>query len=61
MDVTGHVHVPYALTPDKGWAIELSGCDGKENSATSKNLSAVLDLSNCYADRHTQAPRLNEI
>lgn len=59
--MTGHFHAPFALTPGKGWAIELSGHDGKENSATSKNLSPVLDLSSCYADRNTQAPRLSEI
>jgi len=61
MDMTGHVRAPFALTPGKGWAIELSGRDGKENSATSKNLSPVLDMSSCYADRHTQASRRNEI
>ena len=61
MDVTSHVHAPFALTPGKGWATELSGHDGKENSAASRNLFPVLDLFSCYTDWHTQAPRLNEI
>lgn len=59
--MTGHVHAPFALTLGKGWAIELSGRDGKENSAASKNLSPVLDLPSCNTDWHTQAPRLSEV
>jgi hypothetical protein len=61
MEVSGHVHALFALTPGKGWAIELSGLDGKENSAASRNLSPVLYLSSRYTNRHIQAPRLNEI